>query len=191
MADALNTVRLHDNAITNQNRDLQYDLDRRAERLARKTSEQPMDWDEFNLRHPSEIKVESKWDHAINWGIKGAVIGAILLGATAAFTVGLVALEVGITIITPVAAVLSGIAAVVAGSGIGAAIGGANGALLSVFDDQKPEIRKMQLEKYRSYLDGFEKSHVVETALQLEQGMGTKWRDLASQSKLASSEVVR
>ena len=74
--DLINTVRLHDNSLSNQNRDLQYDLDRRADRIARKTGNAPLDWDEFSEKfHPQ--KEMDGLTHATNWGFKGGLLGVV------------------------------------------------------------------------------------------------------------------
>ena len=184
--DIINTIRLRDNEITNQNRDLQYDLDRKAERIARKTGVYPMDWDEFNEAHPATIKEEGKLKHALKWGMGfaavGAIAGAILMPLNIIVAGGAGLLEIG--------------AGMVVGGMLGTAAGGAGGALFSLFDDQKPEIRADQLEKYQDYLKDFEREHRVSRTREPEQARAeepesSRWRDHAEQSRDHDLQTAR
>lgn len=168
----INMIRVNDLSTDSKNQALQYDLDRRAEKLERRTGERPMDRDEFNKLNLA-VKEAGSFDHALDWGWKGAVVGAVAMLVLSVLKVAAVGLGTGIA--------------------AGAAIGFLGASALSLFDDQKPEIRKVQLEKYHNYLDDFEKSHAPARAPELVVNaaeQGTKWRDHAEQSR-STQEVAR
>ncbi len=170
--DVINSVKLQDNAITNQNRDMQYDLDKRTERINKNTKTATMDWDTFNQTYQPE-KEATPLKHAMKWSIPfaimGAVVGAIMVGS-------------------------GGLGAIVVGALMTGAIAGAVGAVLSIVDDQKPEIRKKQLQKYGEYLDGVERAHQPARSQDMQVNAAeetTKWREHAELSKQSEQQVGR
>lgn len=186
--DIINTIRLEDNGISNQNRDMQYDLDKRAMRLEHRFSElghkpRPLDWDEFKEKHPP-VKPKGFIAHAAGWALTGAAFGAV-----------------GLPIIVAIEAVTLSPLLLAGASALGAVIGTAGGALLSTFDDQKPEIRKLQLEKYKDHLDDFEQQHTPALeqhiamkkegqAAQEKDAESRKWRDMAENSISIATELA-
>ncbi len=165
--DIINTVRLHDNSVTNQNQDMQYDLDRRADSIGRSTGVKPMDWFEFQKASPAEKPI-STGRNIVNWAATGAIIGALAMPIIAFVESG-TALSLG---------------SVALASSLGAIGLGLMGALAGAIDDQKPEIRNKQLKKYESYLDDFEKSRTRVQNLEQEiaENPSTKFRDMVTKS---------
>ena len=168
LLDVINSVQLADNAITNQNRDMQYDLDRRVDRINRNTQAAVMDWDTFNQTNKPEQEkspLSQALKLSIPFALIGAIVGAVILGSGG-----------------------------LPGALIMGAVGGLMGAMIGVIDDQKPEIRKKQLQKYSQYLDDFEKSHALARAQDVQVGTAeetTKWRDHAELAKQAEHHAGR
>ena len=171
----MNTIRLNDMATASSNRDAQYDLDHRADRIARKTGERPMDWDEFAQQSPATAPI-SNTQHIFGHAVGGALVFAAVMGIYAAI------------------ATTGGLAAIGASIAMGGGIGAAIGAFVGVLDDQKPEIRQKQLANYKDYLDDFEKTHAPGKAPQMQQEAGApdnKWRDQVDQSRQAEQAATR
>jgi len=168
--DLINTIRIQDMQIDGKNRDTQYDLDRRAERLERKTGVRPMDWEDFNQASPPTAP-KSTLENVMEKAGTFALIVGVIVGAIAAVTTG-------------------ALIPAVMGAAAGAAWGALGGALVGALDDQKPEIRRDQLGKYETYLNTFQKEHpAIEKPVSLEQDAGTKWRDSVENSPRGRSIV--
>jgi hypothetical protein len=185
LLDVINTVRIGDLSRSDGNRDLQYDLDRRAARLGRKTGVAPMDWDEFNEATPAK-KHEGALAHAIRWAARVAPIVTVVMAVV--LTAGTLIPGVGLPALSaPEILVRLGAAA-----GYGALLGG----FLSLVDDQKPEIRREQLGKYEKYLEEFEKAKGVSysRSSQLDQSpvndASTKWRDRIIEKARDNSHTI-